>query len=1726
MSARVVHLLFALCLAAQLGRAQTTWLGTTSSVWADATNWSSGQVPDAATDVLIPAGPNSPSASTVHPQARDLTIESGATLTLSSNVDLTLNGDLWIQGALVVGSPGSAIRALGDWTNDGSFSNGGGRVTLEGVGSLGGSALTSFHDLTLAAGTRNLLRSLEVTGAVTQNANAALDVGAFEVLVAEGWSASVSNAPVTGSGALRFTGDGVLASGDNPLPNVIVESGTRSLQQSNVLGDYTQLGGQVTFVAGNVFAVAGDAQLLGGTIDFTSAQFFGGGVLDVEGALVGQNTCAPTSSGTIRCAGHWSSDAGFTPPTSLSVFLDGAGASTFGGTGIDLSLLTLQGGPKTLTDVLEVDQITVSAGVSLDLAADVRVQQSWTSSAAGASCTGLGSLIFEGANTTAVTGDNSVPRVVVTAGSFALGGAVRVDGELQLTGGLLTCTAGNLLAVAGDANLLAGTLDFTSAQFIGGGVLDLEGTATLTCVVAPSSSGTIRCAGDWSSSAAFVPSPNLGVRLDGGTSAQFGGAGVNASSLVIESGSKSLTSFLDVDILHVLAGASFELLDDVRITSSWDSSGVGATTTGSGTLIFDDPTNLLVTASNSVPRVEVRSGELLSGGHVNVDGELLQTGGRLTVQAGNIFQVAGDANLLAGELRFTSAQFVGGGVLDVLGDAVVTVANVPGSSGTFRCAGDWHTTSAYAPTANVTVELVGSQPATITGTDPLFANLVVVGGPRQLLVPASAERVTVQANSEFELQAALTVADSWASTATNALTTGSGVIVLDGADPTIATTPNSVPNLQLVSGTCLVGAGPIVEGNFTMTGGLLGIGGGNDMVIGQDADLLGGVLELYSAQFFGTGELIVAGGISADITWGPGSSAGVICCQGDWSSGPNFDPQNGTLKMDGPGTNTISGPALNFAKLQIAGGNKILLDPANVDEVTVDAGATFDLQADLFLNEDWTSTGVAANTVGTGSVVCVGDTTSVATAADTDIPHLRVVRGVFTTGGWTRVAGDFVMESGETVIAPTHILAVGGNCNLAAGAFTILVAQFAGGAALDVEGNFTCTAVYSASANGGTIRVGGNWSSSSTFVPTNTPVELDGFGDTLISGTIPSFDPTFDTLRILNGKRSVALDIELTADDAHIQPGATLEVSGQRLDVGPGTWEVDGTLAVGASGILGLSPTTVVQVDPGGTFRAVGSGPAGLATVTENGGRGYSLSILGQLAARNFAFEGMASTGVALGAGATIAALPDNFRRGSFDKCAAGAGARLLDLGLAGPHVFEELVFANSDGSANFNVRRSGAGTIGLLNFGGDFSGADFEDDATANLDWLPPIETVLESFEAKNGPEKVSVEWETSLEHTVDAFVLEVANAPGGPFAPLIEVPPAGPSTYAYEHAPLAPDQTLHYRLSQRLTDTTLEVLASDAAIPYSAALPANVFVVGPGGTHTSLQAAIDAASGPFTIVRLTAGSWEGASIQNPAGSLHVLGEPGAVIDASTTPLSVGQLGFGLVVELSDLVIDNASSAHAALEVQNCAGLVVLDESVVQSTGGAPGVRISASPTVAVQRSQLSGAPGLRAESGSTVYASRGSLDALELAGNSRARTCQLATSGNIEPGSDWIEFAGVMPDLAMQETQILGESFDVAIETEPGAFWQLLVSPSTLPIDLGDPALWQMLLMPNALDRIVVQSSQSDPVTGQASLALALPAEGAFLGLPLPFQLLTIQVLPSVSVRCGNLETVIGLP
>ncbi|HEX8547165.1 MAG TPA: LamG-like jellyroll fold domain-containing protein, partial [Cytophagaceae bacterium] len=60
------------------------WLGTTSNAWNTASNWCGG-IPALTTDVVIPSGtPNSPEIASAGASAKNLTVNSGATLTLAS----------------------------------------------------------------------------------------------------------------------------------------------------------------------------------------------------------------------------------------------------------------------------------------------------------------------------------------------------------------------------------------------------------------------------------------------------------------------------------------------------------------------------------------------------------------------------------------------------------------------------------------------------------------------------------------------------------------------------------------------------------------------------------------------------------------------------------------------------------------------------------------------------------------------------------------------------------------------------------------------------------------------------------------------------------------------------------------------------------------------------------------------------------------------------------------------------------------------------------------------------------------------------------------------------------------------------------------------------------------------------------------------------------------------------------------------------------------------------------------------------------------------------------------------------------------------------------------------------------------------------------------------------------------------------------------------------------
>ncbi len=71
-----------------------TWLGTTAD-WFTTTNWAGGNLPAAGTNISINASSNDPEINTSDvAQVNDLTISSGASLTLLAGAHMTINGDL------------------------------------------------------------------------------------------------------------------------------------------------------------------------------------------------------------------------------------------------------------------------------------------------------------------------------------------------------------------------------------------------------------------------------------------------------------------------------------------------------------------------------------------------------------------------------------------------------------------------------------------------------------------------------------------------------------------------------------------------------------------------------------------------------------------------------------------------------------------------------------------------------------------------------------------------------------------------------------------------------------------------------------------------------------------------------------------------------------------------------------------------------------------------------------------------------------------------------------------------------------------------------------------------------------------------------------------------------------------------------------------------------------------------------------------------------------------------------------------------------------------------------------------------------------------------------------------------------------------------------------------------------------------------------------------------
>ncbi|HMO32054.1 MAG TPA: YDG domain-containing protein [Lacibacter sp.] len=369
------------------------WTGAVSTDWHTGGNWCGNAVPGSATDVIITSGltanqPNIGSNAT----CRNLTIESGASLTVSGSPTLTVTGNWTNNGGTFVPGTGTVL-----FNNTGSDQSMGGTV-----------ADVPFHHLTVT----KTGRTLNMTGS-TATLTLTGDLSVTAGTLAPGGSRTVrftgTNHTLSGSGTfnlvnLQFNNSGTVTVSSNienisqtmtvnadavidPAPGIrfnngftsgtITGTGTIRVTRTNSTADYSNqyrfstntlsgltvdyagTGNQVinTFTYGNlVVSGIGTKSLAANTVINGNLEL-NSGTLDVT-----------TSNRSITLGGNWVNGGGSFTQRSGTVTLNGAAQSISGSGSFTFNNLSLAGsGTKTFGPSLTINALTIASGVQASL---------------------------------------------------------------------------------------------------------------------------------------------------------------------------------------------------------------------------------------------------------------------------------------------------------------------------------------------------------------------------------------------------------------------------------------------------------------------------------------------------------------------------------------------------------------------------------------------------------------------------------------------------------------------------------------------------------------------------------------------------------------------------------------------------------------------------------------------------------------------------------------------------------------------------------------------------------------------------------------------------------------------------------------------------------------------------------------------------------------------------------------------------------------------------------------------------------------------------------------------------------------------------------------------------------------------------------------------------------------------------------------------------------------
>ena len=545
------------------------WLGTNSTDWNDANNWCGG-VPSSSTDVIIASGPtNQPVIGSSGGSCRNLSINSGASLTVSGTNTLTVSGNFSNSGTFTSNSGTVSFNASTTQTlaSGGSAfynTNHSGSGTLQ----LTNSALTVNNSFNNSGGIFDMNGQSLTVGDLQGSGNVTTGITGYVTLTAGGDNASTtfSGAILTGGGNVSVTKNGTgvwtLTGTNTYTGNTFVNVGTLKLGNTAALG---------TSLGGTIIATGAVLDLNGVTLSTAEPLSLYGTGISSAGALLNTGSAA-SYSGAITLGS--AASIGTTGDITLPGIISGAYALTKVGNGT----LTLSGS-NSYSGLTTIGAGTLKLGASGDA----------TNTPLGTSASGTS------VNTGAVLDLNGYSlgtseALTLNGTGITNGGALINSGAAAIYNGSITMGSSASINTAANITLgtggISGGFDLTK---IGSGTLNLgSGTATLGSLninagTLVGTSGTLNLSGSLLNSGAFTHNSGT-VVFNGSTAVTISGTSCTFNNLTITDNAGVTASSNETvnGILNLQGTNASSTKGSLDMGSNTLTMGASATTTGTG----------------------------------------------------------------------------------------------------------------------------------------------------------------------------------------------------------------------------------------------------------------------------------------------------------------------------------------------------------------------------------------------------------------------------------------------------------------------------------------------------------------------------------------------------------------------------------------------------------------------------------------------------------------------------------------------------------------------------------------------------------------------------------------------------------------------------------------------------------------------------------------------------------------------------------------------------------------------------------------------------------------------------------------------------------------------------------------------------------------------------------------------------------------------------------------